>query len=143
MSNHSKGFTLIEVLIVITITTIILTTSVIAWNSLWETVQKRTFIAQLQTDLYHAHAFAINRQEAVTVSFHITNNRYQAETGKKVVLFYRYLPNNCFITKATITKFSISPQGTVSHFGKIDFQINAQPVRLSLGIGSGRFSFEE
>ncbi|MFC5463150.1 competence type IV pilus minor pilin ComGD [Lederbergia graminis] len=143
MSNHSKGFTLIEVLIVITISTIILSTSVIAWNSFWETVQKRTFIAQLQTDLYYAHAFAINRQEPVTVSFHITNNRYQAETGKKEVLFYKHLPNNCFITKATINKFSISPQGTVSHFGTIDFQINSQPVRLSLRIGSGRFSFEE
>ena len=94
---------MIEVLIVMTVFTIILSFSVITIKSFWEHMQKRLFISQFQSDLYYAHSYAINRQETMVVKFTILNNLYEvvaAESNK--TLIRRKMPKPIYLAETNI-----------------------------------------
>ncbi len=135
---------MLEVLIVISVLTVLLSFSVIKLQPIWETMQKKMFITKLQADLYYAHSYAMNRKESVTVSFPIGNNEYQAISGKsKELLFKRQIPSPIFLAATNLNSIVITAEGNVSNFGTMTFQMNDRKFTMTFYIGRGRFLVKE
>lgn len=143
-AQREQGFTLLELLIVLTVLTIVFSFSVITLGSFADKMKKNLFITQLQSDLYYAHAYAIHQKEPVLVSFSITENMYQANAvGTKKILFQRKLPPSIYLEKSNLTRFTITSEGTVSNFGTVLFKVHDGSIKLTFYIGRGRFSVQE
>ncbi|MCM3111446.1 competence type IV pilus minor pilin ComGD [Lederbergia lenta] len=142
--RREQGFTILELLIVLTILMVILSFSVLSLGNFAETMQKRLFITQLQSDLYYAHAYAIHQKEPILVNFSITENKYQATViSNNKLLFQRKLPISIYLQQSNLTKFTITRDGTVSNFGTILFRVHNESIKLTFYIGRGRFSVQE
>lgn len=140
----NKGFTFIEILIVLTVLSIMLIFSIFILRSYSEYMEKRNFIEQLQADLYYLHAYALNNKEAVTVRFSPTGRQYEALSGRpEETIIKKSIPEAIQIVESNIPVFTITPQGTVSNFGKIVFQHHDTRFSLVFYIGRGRFQIEE
>ncbi|KRG15627.1 competence type IV pilus minor pilin ComGD [Lederbergia galactosidilytica] len=142
--RSNKGFTLLEMLIVLSVLSIVLLFSIFTYQSFSETMQRRLFITQLEADLYYAHAHAINRKVRVQIQFSPSNRQYVVvNTGTKETLLQRKFPSTIYIQKSNLTSFTINENGNISNFGTINFQQNQHTIKLTFYIGKGRFSIEE
>lgn len=142
-NQMEKGFTLIEMMIVLAVISIILSFSVLTLKSFTEMIQKKMFVTQLESDLYYAYSYAINRRETVIFSFSMLSNEYEAVTASGKVIFERKLPHHIYIEKTNLHSFSITPRGTVSNFGTVNFRHNQKTFKMTVYIGRGRFSIEK
>lgn len=139
-----KGFTMLEMMIVITVLTIILSFSLHTMKSFVETLQKRMFISQLQSDLYYAQSYAINRQEHVVISFSVAKNEYQAIVyNTREPLYRRKIPTPIYLREINFLNLTITPEGTVTNFGTVAFALHNQRIKLTIYIGGGRFIVQE
>ncbi|RWR15112.1 competence type IV pilus minor pilin ComGD [Siminovitchia fortis] len=143
--RSNRGFTLLESLIVLTVVSAVLLFGIITVNPAMEWMQKRMFVSQLKADLYHAHSHAINRKERVSVSFSKGDNRYSATGESSGVLFIRDVPHPVKITGGSLSqlRFHITPDGTINHFGVVNFVLDDHPIDLTFHIGRGRFVVKE
>ncbi|MBS4217161.1 GspH/FimT family pseudopilin [Bacillus sp. FJAT-49711] len=144
LNKNNKGFTLLEVLIVISVMTIIFSFSFFTMKSFWGLMQKNMFLNQLQSDIYFAHSYAINQQETIIFRFSSINQQYQAVTkDTNDVMIQRKFPAAIKIVESNIPSFSITPDGNVSNFGTMILSINEKRVKITFYIGRGRFLIEE
>ncbi len=140
-----KGFTLLESLIVLTVVSVVLLLGIITVNPMVDWMKKRMFVSQLQSDLYYAYSHAINRKEKVSISFSRDDNRYSAIGDSSGVLFNRDITHPVKIRGGSLNqlRFHITPDGTINHFGTVNFFLNDQPIDLTIHIGRGRFVVKE
>ncbi|GIN96370.1 hypothetical protein J6TS1_22400 [Siminovitchia terrae] len=143
--RSNKGFTLLESLVVLLVVSVVLLFGMITVNPMMEWMQKKMFVSQLRSDLYHAHSHAINRKERVSVSFSRGSSQYSATGDSTGVLFIRDLPPPVKITGGSLKqlRFHITPDGTINNFGIVNFALNDQPIELIFHIGRGRFVVKE
>lgn len=143
MYNKNSGFTLLEVLLAITLMTILLTFTFFTFQKFSHILQKELFLTQLEADLYYAHAYAINHGESVIVRFKRLNNEYEAINNvTREIIFLRKLPTSIIIDRTNLDYFVITPRGTVSRFGTVYFRINDEEIKVTFQIGRGRFKIE-
>src|SRR5690606_29805921 len=139
-----KGFTLIETLIVLIIMTVILSFSMMSLHSFINYIEKKLFIDQIQSDIYYSHSIAISQKETVVVRFTRTGSRYEIVKGSTgELILEKRLPNSISIESSTLPAFTITPDGTVSNFGKIVFRQKDKRFELAFSIGRGRFHIKE
>lgn len=143
--RSNSGFTLLESLIVMSVVAIVLLFGIFTLNPLMEWVQKRMFISQLQSDLYHAQSHAINRKERVSIIFSRNDNRYSATGEASGILISRDLKHPVKITGGSLNqlRLHITPEGTINNFGSVNFDLNKQVIVLNFHIGRGRFVVKE
>lgn len=143
---HSKeGFTLIEMLIVLTVVSVVLVFGIFTMKPVMEWMQKRMFISQLQSDLYRAHSYAITRKEKISIVFLQDENRYYAEGESSGILLNRDVQPPVSITGGSLNqlRLHITHDGTINNFGNVDFEVNGQAIELAFHIGRGRFVVKE
>ncbi|GIN55769.1 competence protein ComGD [Lederbergia ruris] len=142
--RSSKGFTLLEMLIVLSVVSIILLFSIFTYQSFSDMIQKKLFITQLEADLYYAHAYAVNRREKVQVQFSPIKKEYKVtDLHSSETLLQRSFPSTIYIQESNIASFVINADGNVSNFGTIIFRQNQHAIKLKFYIGKGRFIIEE
>ncbi|MBS4173453.1 competence type IV pilus minor pilin ComGD [Bacillus sp. FJAT-49736] len=140
----NKGFTMVEVLIVLLLFTIFLSFSMAIFKPLKNAMEKKLIISQLEADLYYAQTYAVNRQEPVSVQFYPMDNRYVMKAGKgKVIVNRLWTSSVTLMNGGTFNSFTILPDGNISKFGKLSFQINGRTFSLIFNIGRGRFRVQE
>ncbi|MDQ0342204.1 competence protein ComGD [Lederbergia wuyishanensis] len=144
LSKNQNGFTLLETLIVISVTTIILSFSFFTLKTFATLMQKNMFLNQLQSDLYLAHSYAINREETVTFRFSRISQQYEAvsKDANKAII-NKKLPYSIRIEESNLPSFNITPDGNVSNFGTMLLNVNGKYVKITFYIGRGRFLVEE
>ncbi|MEK3890745.1 competence type IV pilus minor pilin ComGD [Bacillus sp. FSL K6-3431] len=139
-----RGFTLLEVLIVITVLTVMLSFSVFTLGNFAEVMQKQLFITKLQSDLFYAQAYAIHQKEPVVVRFSKVKNGYQAMSkDTQTFLFERKIPAPIYLSESNLVSLTFTAEGTVSNFGTIIFKMGNKSIKLTFYIGRGRFSVQE
>ncbi|MBS4199657.1 prepilin-type N-terminal cleavage/methylation domain-containing protein [Bacillus sp. FJAT-49732] len=144
LTKEQNGFTLLEILIVLSVLTIILSISFFSLKSFWATMQKNMFLNQVQSDIYFAHSYAINREDTILFRFSRISHQYEAvsrDTNK--VLINKKLPAAIRIEETNLPSFYITPDGNVSNFGTMMLNVNGKTVKITFYIGRGRFLVEE
>ncbi|MBS4209610.1 competence type IV pilus minor pilin ComGD [Bacillus sp. FJAT-50079] len=139
-NNRQDGFTLIEMLVVISVLTILLSFSLFSFKHFHDWMQRELFITQLQSDLYYAQAFAINRKESVHVKFLKEENQYEAVAQSGELLLKRKIRTPIYISELSVLSYTITSEGTVSHFGTVTFKHQDHSIQLTFYIGRGRFN---
>jgi competence protein ComGD len=142
----SKGFTLIETLVVLSIVAVISTVTIFQINPKKNMFEHSLFLTQLQSDLYYAQQFAISHQQELTVAFDLQQKRYyirlKYESGFTIV--EKQFPPNVSVKYGSIPlTFKILPDGNVSHFGSLYIYINGKEYKLTFLLGKGRFYIVE
>ncbi|MBO0995254.1 competence type IV pilus minor pilin ComGD [Bacillus sp. SD088] len=142
--QSSKGFTLLEMLIVLSVVSIILLFSIFTYQSFSDMLEKKTFITQLEADLYYAHAYALSRRDKVQIQFSSIKKEYKViDVQSGEIVLERRIPSTIYIQKSNVNSFVINSEGNVSNFGTIIFQQHQHTIKLTFYIGKGRFRIEE
>lgn len=138
--TNQKGFTLVEMLVAMSLLVILSSLSIFLVTSQQTSLNEEHFITQLEADLYYAQAFAIANQLPLQVRIYPLINRYNIRgdinTGNIVDRYYD--EDIVFVNESTLS-FSINSNGNFSKFGTYEFRIDKQLYKLTIQIGKGRF----
>lgn len=145
MDDRNTGFTMIEVLLVLSILSLFIYLGGVGVQKLWSTMERKVFISQLEADLYYAQTFAISRKTNVSVDFYPLYDRYVAKNANEnEILFDRQLSKSIDLLNAgAIRSFSITGDGSITKFGTLSFRNQQNVISLVFYIGMGRFRIEQ
>lgn len=138
---NTKGFTLIESLIVLSIVAIISTVTLFLMKPYQLFFEKKLFLSQLQSDFYVAQQYAISHQRDITVTilpeqkYYYIRDRYDAP-----FVLERYYSSNVNIKPGSLTlSFKFLPNGNANQIGSFYIQIGEKYYRFTMQLGKGRF----
>lgn len=142
----SRGFTLIETLVVLSIVAVISTVSIFQINPKKNMFEHHLFLTQLQSDFYIAQQYAISHQQELTVVFDLQQSKYyirvKFDSGFTVV--EKQFPPTVSMKYGSLPlTFKILPDGNVSHFGSLYINIDRKEYKLTFLLGKGRFYIVE
>lgn len=142
--GNSKGFTLIEVLLVLSIT-FVLTSSVLYVSSSY--VQRNSlqlFINQFKLDVYHLQSLSISEGIYSTLFFDDTRTSYTTRKSFFEPLAKRTLPKGVTLSnKSSLSEISFHPNGSIEKFGTLTFNTPNGDLLVRFYIGKGRIAIEE
>lgn len=140
MKWDNKGFTLTEMLLVLSIFLIITSFSLILLKPNYESIEKNLFLSQFKSDIFFAQQYAISHQSIVTVNIMSEKNYYYfRERLNGPIILERQYSKEIKITEGTLPLyFQFSPSGTINRFGSFFIRIGAETYRLTFYIGKGR-----
>lgn len=143
-SNHSKGFTLIEVLLVLSILFVI-TSSVLFVSSSY--IQKNSihlFINQFKLDVYHLQSLSVSEGIYSTLVFDSTRTSYTTRKSFYEPLVKRTLPPGVTLSSQSgLSELSFHPNGSIEKFGTFIFNTPNGDLLVKFYIGKGRIAVEE
>ena len=105
MINNQRGFTLMEMLVAMSLLVVLSSLSIFLVTSQQTSLKETHFLAQLEGDLYYAQAFALENQIPIQVRIYPTLHYYymraDADTGNIVERYYA--DDVIFSTNATLS----------------------------------------
>lgn len=141
----SKGFTLIESLLVLSVFMILTSVTVFYVKPQYNRTEKEEFMAMLQSDLMYAQQYAISHQHELTVNLLGGEHYYYIRDRVDLpMVAERTFANNIKILTGSFSLyFKITPGGNVNKFGSFYVQIGDRKYQVTLMIGKGRFYVSE
>lgn len=144
--KNSNGYTLIEMLIVLSALFMLSMTTSILFTPQDDLIEKNLFLSQLKSDLLYAQVYAMSHQQKVTVHFVPKENYYYIRSANfnDENLIKRDYSEMIEVTKGSMELFfHFMPDGNIDNFGSIYFGIGKRNYRLMILIGKGRFYVTE
>jgi competence protein ComGD len=142
---RNNGYTLIEALIVVLIFTTLLSWSFFSLSPLKDHIEKKAFIASIQSDLYYLQSYSSNYQATVKLTFYPNKNMYSArdmESGN--IVTSRELPTyTSIVYNSSLKEVTFYPNGNTNKFGSLYLQVQDSFIKLTMQIGQGRFDVQE
>jgi competence protein ComGD len=141
--KNQKGFTLIEILFVLSVFLIIASISTISIRPQYLKSEKEHFLSNLKADLLYSQQYAISQQKHLVVFILPNENRYfvKEKLSSKFIV-ERPIPKGIAVEKGTLgvssIDFEFEPDGGVNRFGTIYFTIGKERYKITLQIGVGR-----
>jgi competence protein ComGD len=140
--NHSGGFTMVEMLIVLSAFLMLTLTSAFLFSPQKAMLEKDLFFSQLKSDLLYSQQYAISHQETITVHIVPEGNYYYirgADYAAPYLALRHYSPQ-IKLKKGTMNLlFNYMPDGNIDSFGSIYVTAGAKKYKLMIQIGKGRF----
>jgi competence protein ComGD len=142
--GSEKGFTLIEMLIVLFIVFSATGIALISFQKLQEHKQTEYFLEQFKEDLYFAQEYALSRHKTIDVHFYPEEYRYTVgPSAGPIILNRKYNKKITVDAHVFANLFRYKSNGNVSRFGTIKIKTAATEYLLTFHIGKGRFQIEE
>jgi len=141
MSNQ-KGFTLIEMLIVLTIVSVLTFIAIPRINGLIQAKEMNYFLEQFREDMLYAQQYAMVRKVSVAVLFYPYQSTYRITEGNTLgrVLLRRTYSANLEIQPATLqSPLMFLKNGNVNKSGTILITNGEQTYKIVFLLGKGRF----
>jgi len=141
MSNQ-KGFTLIEMLIVLTIVSVLTFIAIPRINELIQAKEMNYFLEQFREDMLYAQQYAMVRKVSVAVLFYPYQSTYRITEGNTLgrVLLRRTYSANLEIQPATLqSPLMFLKNGNVNKSGTILITNGEQTYKIVFLLGKGRF----
>jgi competence protein ComGD len=142
--DKTRGFTLIEMLLVMSIIMIVGSFGFKGYLSYYEKRQLDAFLAQLEEDILFTQMHAMTHKEVTDVAFY--DNFYRVRTLINApILVERYFLKDFQIefTNANMTrKISYNNKGNIRVSGKIIVEFKKQRKTIVFQLGKGRFYYE-
>lgn len=144
LSLDNRGYSLLEMSLVLFIVAIICSLSVGSFKSSYDAQQRKEFVQQLQLDLYYAQQKAISNRLAVNVMFLNGSKEYIIKQGEQIVLTRKY-PNNTIFYASTLSLNDIAflHNGNARKSGTLLFKVNNINYKIVVLLGRGRFYIEQ
>lgn len=140
--NHSGGFTMVEMLIVLSAFLMLSLTSAFLFTPQKDILEKDLFFTQLKTDLLYSQQYAISHQETITVHIMPEYNYYYIRGTDYAApyLAKRYYSSEVKVEKGTLNLlFHYMPDGNIDSFGSIYVSTGSRRFKMMIQIGKGRF----
>ncbi|WLR57628.1 competence type IV pilus minor pilin ComGD [Mesobacillus subterraneus] len=140
--NNSDGFTLVEMLIVLSAFLMLTLTSTFLFSPQKDMLEKDLFFSQLRTDLLYSQQYAISHQETITVHIMPENNYYYIRGTDYAApyLSQRHYSSRIKLKKGTMNLvFHYMPDGNIDSFGSLYVTAGSKKYKLMIQIGKGRF----
>lgn len=140
VNNH--GFTLIEMLIVLTVVAVISAVAIPSVQGVVAERQLRYFLEQFTNDMLYAQQYAMTRKKTVSVVFDYGECRYRitegGTAGKELV--YRFFPSPFQLQPTTLqSPLSFFANGNVNKAGTILVTYGKKIYKIVFLLGKGRF----
>ncbi|SOC27372.1 prepilin-type N-terminal cleavage/methylation domain-containing protein [Ureibacillus xyleni] len=134
---NSKGYTLLEILLVLFVVTIISSIALQFTNKFSEKHLVDMFIQQVQLDIQTIQAHSIEHETVITLEFN-SQNSYYAYYDRGGRIFERTYPPGIEITPySTVRKIRMF-KGVNYDFGKLRFKTPLGEKQIILNINKGR-----
>lgn len=140
MVGNSRGYTLIEMMIVLFILTAVTGTTFVSYQTFSEQQQTDHFFEKLKKDLYFAQQSALIYHESVVILFDRIDHHYTIMTNNEPIVERKY---NKDMTVDGALKVVFNENGNIKKAGTLNFQINGDLYALTFQLGKGRFSIEK
>ncbi|WP_041965472.1 competence type IV pilus minor pilin ComGD [Mesobacillus selenatarsenatis] len=140
--NHSGGFTMVEMLIVLSAFLMLSLTSTFLFSPHKDMLEKDLFFSQLKSDLLYSQQYAISHQETITVHIMPENNYYYIRGTDYAApyLAQRHYSSEIKLKKGTMNLlFHYMPDGNIDSFGSLYVTAGSKKYKLMIQIGKGRF----
>ncbi|MCI2254563.1 prepilin-type N-terminal cleavage/methylation domain-containing protein [Domibacillus sp. PGB-M46] len=146
VGHKEEGFTLLEIMIVLTVFTVCFGAALIPLRTIAEDVRNRQFFHQVERDLFAAQAYAVSKNANIVVDFFENKDRYYHiytfEIPRKTII-KREIPEHFTFDERGLDTITFLKTGTTSRFGTFYFTTNENTTKLIFLIGRGRFYFSE
>ncbi len=141
--KNQNGFTLIEILFVLSTFLVIASVSTVLLRPQYLQVEREHFVTNLTADLLYSQQYAISQQKHLVVFILPKENRYfvKEKLSNKFIV-ERTIPKGIKVERGTLgaltVDFEFEPDGGVNRFGTIYFTVGKQRYKITLQIGMGR-----
>ncbi|KAA9026277.1 competence type IV pilus minor pilin ComGD [Niallia endozanthoxylica] len=146
--SNQSGFTLIEMLLVLSIVLLISFISSILVSPQYLLYEKERFFSQFKADMLYSQQYAISQQKQLNVKIYLKENRYEVKewttTYKPVIV--REIPKSIRIEKGTFPAvgnvymdFNLATNGRTNRFGTFYFLVDDNKrYKVTFQLGAGR-----
>jgi len=140
----SKGYTLIEMLLVLSVFMMLTSLGFGMFPPFVKKLDTSFFLIQLSDDLYRSQEYAISNQLYVTFTFDLKKGRYLANTGTSAEhILERKVPEEISFNGGVLGQGVVfTPNGNISKGGTWLIQTNEKLYKIIFNLGSGRFRIE-
>jgi prepilin-type N-terminal cleavage/methylation domain-containing protein len=140
---NEKGFTLIEMLLVLAIVMTITSSVIFIATSKYVEIEEKRFFRQFQLDVQSIQAVAIAEEKYTYIIFLNVESKYVAKSAN-TILFESEMPAGYRVsTESNLKEVGFHPNGSVKEFGNLIFETKNGTKKLILYIGRGRMNYEE
>lgn len=144
MSLDQKGYSLIELLLVLAIVLVISSSTLYVKNRYVEKHTFDLFYNQLKLDAMHIQLKATEEQRYMKLIFDAGGTRYIGRKSLYEPLFERKLPlGYALSSSSTLKELAYLPNGTIEKFGTISFVTPGGIKIVRIYIGKGRMILEQ
>lgn len=141
--SDEKGFTIIEMLLVLSIVMVVSSSVILLSASKLEEMEEERFYKQLHLDIQRIQAISIGENKYTYIYFINNRRSYQARSAN-IILFEKELPRNMHLAdESTIKTISFHPNGNLNNFGNLLFETERGEKRITLYIGRGVINYEK
>ncbi len=141
---NNKGFTLIEVLLVLSIVFVISSSILFVSTSYIQKNSLQLFMNQFKLDVYHIQSLSISNSIYSTLVFDDTGTSYTTRKSFYEPIVKRTFPSGVSLSKKSgLTEIAFHPNGSVVKFGTLIFNTPNGDVLVRVYIGKGRITVEE
>ncbi|RID89410.1 prepilin-type N-terminal cleavage/methylation domain-containing protein [Peribacillus asahii] len=142
LKNNSGGYTLTEILMVLSIFLLIVSLSINLYPPYIERMEIKQFVKQFGDDLFYAQQYAISHEQQTTVYMYSDNYKVSSSSGDYTL--QRTLPAHVTFKNRTLgERIAFNSVGTAITSGIMHVQSKHETYKLTVYIGKGRFKFEK
>ena len=140
--KNNKGFTLIEMLIVLSIFMVLASLSLNLYPKYVQKMETTRFVRQFEEDLYYAQSYAISHE--MNISVNLNNYNYTISSNLNGVILQRMNPPNTTFKKGTNgLKIFFNDAGSPITSGVVYIQTDQERYKVTIYIGKGRIKIEK
>ncbi|WLR49766.1 competence type IV pilus minor pilin ComGD [Bacillus tianshenii] len=137
--NTQRGFTLIEMIIVLSVLTTVTFVSLIYFEPVFEQKRHEFFLEQLQRDFLYAQSYAINNNTDVFIHIVPYEHRYIVKEGLTNKILTRDYAENIEISRGTLGyMIKFLPSGNARKSGALYIKLGDEHYNLIVLLGKGR-----
>ncbi|EAC6122340.1 type II secretion system protein [Listeria monocytogenes] len=139
-----NGFTLLEMLLVLTISFTLITLTIFPISSTLSTLREKQLLEEIKATIYYAQINAVATKQDTFISFDPIRNQlitYTNSTTLAILPFSQTLTLTLTQPKIGNFRFS-STDGSINRFSTIHLTSSTNNYKLIFQIGKGRFRIE-
>lgn len=140
-----KGFTLLEMLLVLFAISVLSMVTYFNVHSLYEKQKIEQFLRQFSNDILYMQQLAINRQKHYTLRWHKDRHMYYiGESSTNLSIIKREYDSDIQIDLNTFPNpMTYNPSGNINRGGTILLSYRSYKYDIVFQLGRGRFTYRE
>lgn len=142
--NNQRGFTLIEMLLVLLVLTIVVGIGIPGYRVMEIEKEEQRFFELLLQDIYFAQSESYRSQTSTIVVFNAERNYYDVVKNLLNKISTREMPKTVsFKSSSNISQIYFSSKGSIQSSGTLRFQTSTGEKTIVVHLGKGRVVMSE